>query len=193
MPLFRVEPVAWEAPEPGGFDGLLLTSANAVRHGGETLAQLRGLKAYCVGSTTAAVARDAGFDIAASGNAGIERLLRSIEPGRKLLHLAGADRTEVPPCQQDLTTLIVYRSVELPIPNSLGDAEGSVVLVHSSRAARRFAEVAQELDRSSIAIAAISPAAAAEAGEGWREVQAAESPDDLALLALARSMCNKAR
>ena len=31
MPLFEIEPIAWTAPDPAGFDALLLTSANAVR------------------------------------------------------------------------------------------------------------------------------------------------------------------
>ena len=47
IPLFEIEPLAWEAPEAGSFDGLLLTSANAVRHGGEGLASLRGLQGLC--------------------------------------------------------------------------------------------------------------------------------------------------
>ena len=36
IPLFEIEPLAWEAPPAGGFDGLLLTSANAVRHAAST-------------------------------------------------------------------------------------------------------------------------------------------------------------
>ena len=58
VPLFEVRPLEWEAPEPSGFAGLLLTSANAVRHGGERLAKLRGLKVYAVGEATAEAARD---------------------------------------------------------------------------------------------------------------------------------------
>ena len=33
MPVFTVVPVAWTPPDFGGFDAVLLTSANAVRHG----------------------------------------------------------------------------------------------------------------------------------------------------------------
>ena len=36
-PLFAIEPVEWEAPDPADYDALLLTSANAVRHGGHGL------------------------------------------------------------------------------------------------------------------------------------------------------------
>ena len=34
LSLFQVEPVAWEVPDIDHFDALLLTSANAVLHGG---------------------------------------------------------------------------------------------------------------------------------------------------------------
>jgi uroporphyrinogen-III synthase len=35
MPLFAIVPLDWTAPDPAQFDGLVLTSANAVRHAGE--------------------------------------------------------------------------------------------------------------------------------------------------------------
>ena len=57
VPLFEIEAVDWNAPESGGFDGLLLTSANAIRCGGSRLDSLRGLKAYAVGQSTADAAR----------------------------------------------------------------------------------------------------------------------------------------
>ena len=94
IPLFRIEPIAWTAPDAGQFEGLLLTSANAVRHGGDQLEHLRGLPVYAVGEATAEVARAAGFDIASQGEAGVDRLLGSIEPDLKLLHLAGESRRE---------------------------------------------------------------------------------------------------
>ena len=81
MPLFEIEPVEWQAPEASGFDGLLLTSANALRHGGGQLGALRGLRVYAVGEATAEAARAAGFDIAGTGDAGVERLLGSIDSG----------------------------------------------------------------------------------------------------------------
>src|SRR5687767_8581448 len=60
MPLFEIEPLAWEAPEPTAFDALLLTSANAVRCGGQALERLRGLPVHAVGEATAEAARRAG-------------------------------------------------------------------------------------------------------------------------------------
>lgn len=187
VPLFEIEPVAWDVPETAGFDGLLLTSANAVRCGGEQLQGLRGLKAYAVGEATADAAREAGFDIAATGDAGVDRLLGSIEPDLRLLQLCGADRREPASAPQQITTVPVYRAKAIEEPD-LAAAEDGVALIHSPRAGRRFAELVAE--RSSIGIAAISEAAAEAVGQGWRTVATAERPTDDALLALAASLCN---
>jgi uroporphyrinogen-III synthase len=194
MPLFEVKPLPWQAPEPSGFDALLLTSANAVRHGGEQLLELRGLKAYCVGQATADAARGAGLDIASVGKAGVERLLGSIDGDERLLHLAGEDRTNVDHPRQTVTVIPVYKAAELPPRQNLKQAEGAVVLVHSQRAGDRFARLADEggLDRASIAIAAISDSAAEAAGKGWRQRDSAKAPEDSSLLELARCMCNTA-
>jgi uroporphyrinogen-III synthase len=186
VPLFVVEPVEWQAPDPNAFEGLLLTSANAVRHGGPQLRTLHALKAYAIGEATAALAREAGFEVALIGDSGIDRLVGSIDPDLRLLHLCGADRRE--PERQNIAPLIVYRSKQLG-SFDLSTASGSVALIHSPRAGRRFAEIVG--DRGSIAIAAISQAAAEAAGGGWKTVAVADRPSDDALLALAARLCNK--
>ena len=186
VPLFQVEAIDWEAPDAAAFDGLLLTSANAVRSGGEKLRSLRGLKAYAVGAATAEAARQAGFDVAATGDAGVERLLGSIEPDLKLLHLCGEDRREPVEATQDITRLTVYRATPVENPD-LAAAEGSIALIHSPRAGRRFAELAKT---RAVRIAAISAAAAEAVGDGWKKVAIAEQPSDEALLALAARLCN---
>lgn len=191
MPLFEIEPVDWQAPEAGGFDGLLLTSANAVRQAGEQLQALRGLRAYAVGEATAEVAREAGFEIARVGDAGVERLLGSIESNLKLLHLCGEHRTAVR-TKQAITAVPVYRSAELPPPADLSQIGGQTAAVHSPRAGKRLAELIDQagVDRSAVRIAAISEAAASAAGSGWEACEVAETPDDGALLALAARLCD---
>jgi uroporphyrinogen-III synthase len=189
IPLFEIEPVAWQAPQPFGFDGLLLTSANAVRSGGEQLQKLRGLPVYAVGEATAEAARQGGFDIASTGDADIRRLLDSIDPDLKLLHLAGEDRVERGESSQEIRTVTVYRSRAKEDVQLRGVAE-SVALIHSPRAARRFAKLTDGRAKESIAIAAISLAAADAAGTGWARVEAADIPTDEALLALAERLCN---
>ena len=76
---------------------------------------------------------------------------------------------------------------------NLGAAEGAVALIHSPCAGRRFAELADAapLDRRTIAIAAISAAAADAVGGGWAAVEISERPADDVLLALAARLCNK--
>ena len=192
MPLFEVSPLAWEAPEPGSFDTLLLTSANAVRHGGSQLNYLRGLPVHAVGETTALAARDAGFDIASTGVSGVERLLGSIEPDLRLLHLCGEDRTRVE-ARQRITAIPIYRSAKLPMPAKFAAIEGQTVAIHSPRAGSRLAELVDEarIARSTIRIAAISDAAASAVGGGWDRCEAAERPDSTSLLALAAWLCDK--
>lgn len=188
LPLFRVEPIEWEPPDAATFDGILLTSANAVRHAGEGLLTLRGLPAYAIGDSTADAAREAGFDIAAAGDAGVDRLLGSIDPDLRLLHLCGEDRRAPVDPKQGITAVAVYRAIPVDKPD-LRDIDGVVALIHSPRAAHRFAEVVPA--RQSIAIAAISAASAQAAGEGWAAVEAAPEPTDEALLALAARLCEK--
>lgn len=192
MPLFEVEPVAWQPPDATAFDALLLTSANAVRHGGPGLQALRGLPVHAVGEATAVAARDAGFDIRSTGNDGAERLVGSIEQTLRLLHLCGEHRHHVD-SRQEIAAIPVYRSEALPPPEPLAEAQGATVAVHSSRAATRFSELASQasLDRATIRIAAISAAALAAAGDGWDRSEAADRPTDDALLAVAARLCEK--
>lgn len=191
VPLFRVEPVAWEPPEVAGFDGLLLTSANAVVHGGDGLAALRGLPAYAVGKATAEAARQAGFDIAGTGDGGVDRLLGSIEPGLKLLHLAGEDRRRAEPGSQRITAVTVYRAVALDPPDGLDAISGQAAALHSPRAGERLAELVANEAKASVRLACISDAAAAAAGDGWEAKATAAMPSDEALLALAARLCEK--
>ena len=191
IPLFAIEPVPWQAPDPAAFDALLLTSANAVRHGGAGLQDLRRLPVRAVGQATADAARDAGFAIASSGDAGVDRLLGSLEGDIRLLHLCGEDRREPDRARQRITPIAVYRARE--IAADLRQAGGSVALIHSPRAGARFAKLVVEagIARGSVAIAAISAAAADSAGDGWAAVETAARPEEDALLALAERLCNK--
>lgn len=191
IPLFALEPVAWEVPDPGAFDALLLTSANAVECGGGGLEKLHALSVYAVGEATAAAARSTGFEIAGEGASGVERLLGSIPAELRLLHLCGEHRMAVPAVQA-ITAVPVYRSVELPPPDDLRGIAGQVVAIHSPRAGRRLAELVDQAgtDRATMCIAAISEAAAIAAGDGWAIREGAQTPDEAALLALAARLCD---
>jgi uroporphyrinogen-III synthase len=190
--LFEVEPLEWAAPDAASFDALLLTSANAVRHGGDKLIRLRSLPVYAVGEATAQAARDAGFEVASTGDAGADESLASLAPNLRLLHLCGEHRRIPDNAPQEITPIVVYRSRPKESVD-LSGSEGSLVLIHSTRAGQRFASLvdAAGIDRRGIAIVAISPEAADAAGGGWASVQSAQAPNDDALLALAERLCNK--
>lgn len=191
MPLFEIEAVEWTAPDPSEFDALLLTSANAVRCGGPRLVALLGLPVHAVGEATAEAAQTAGFAVVTIGHAGVDALLASLDPDVRLLHLCGEDRRSPSDSMRQVTATPVYRAQAKAAPN-VADAEGSIALIHSARAGARFAALVDEagIDRGSIAIAAISPAAAGAVGGGWQTVKVAENPGDDPLLALAAELCN---
>jgi uroporphyrinogen-III synthase len=185
VPLFFIVPIPWSAPDPAGLDGLVLTSANAIRHGGEELGKLQHLPVYAVGQATASLARAAGFDVASVGEGGGRDM--TLPAGKKLLHLAGADHGQIAAAQ----TIAVYEARPIDEPARLAEIKDCVAAVHSSRAGARLAELVD--DRSTVRIAAISAAAAKACGGGWRQVEAAFQPNDSALLALAARLCESPR
>lgn len=194
-PLFEVRPVQWDPPSIDGLDGILLGSANAIRHAGPGLAAFTGLPAYAVGKATADVARAAGFAIRVEGQGGLQQLLGRLKPPLTLLRLAGAKHIPLfPPLGIVLETRITYASGPLPMPPEMAQAlaGGALVLLHSAEAARHFAEECERLgvDKGRIRIAALGPRIADAAGGGWCEVRSAETPREAALLALARDMCH---
>jgi len=177
LPLFAVGPLAWEVPDLAGYDSLLLTSANAIRHGGAGLAGLRALPVIAVGETTAAAARAAGFAVRCTGIGNAADALAAAGPCRPL-HLAGRERRET-----GVEAVAVYASERVPITaDAVRACENRVALLHSARAAVRFAGLVP--DRSRVAVAALSPAVLAAAGGGWRWAAAAAVPTDAALVAL---------
>jgi uroporphyrinogen-III synthase len=184
-PLFSVEPVAWDVPDAANYNALLLTSANAVRHGGVGLKLLKSLPVDAVGAATAALASDAGFRVKTIGDTDLSGLLKNLPGDRRLLHLAGEDHRDN--FDPRIDRRIVYRSTEIANPE-LSDVSGLVAAVHSPRAARRLAELVSARGRT--LIAAISAAAAEAVGLGWERVAVAERPDDPSLLALAAMLCH---
>lgn len=185
QPLLATEALDWVLPAPLP-DAVLITSAAAVRHAGPAVAGLQHLPALCVGEATATAARAAGWQAAAAGPGTVQALLDDAarSPHRRLLHLAGEDRTpvRVPP-MLTVTTVIVYRAVLHPLP-ALPAVDA--VLLHSPRTARQFAAEWDRLGgrRSSLRLFAISPATLAAAGPGWASGEAAAAPAEAALLAM---------
>ena len=183
-PLFAIEAVAGPPVEAGLYEAVLLTSANGARH---APAGLAALPCFAVGEGTATAARSAGFaDVRTGPCDGTAAAAMMAAAGvRKALHLCGREHLRAEAAGVSIDRRIVY-SAE-PVPR--GRFEGpAVAMIHSARAGARFAELTG--DRRSIAIAAISPGAAAAAGEGWAAKAVAGAPRDHALLELAAKLCN---
>jgi uroporphyrinogen-III synthase len=192
VPLFAVTPVDWSIPDPTGFDGLLLTSANAVRHGGAGLDALKRLPVVAVGAATAAAATEAGFAVAVTGaSSAPDAVSEARDRGfARLLHLAGRDRN---PTGDGVEAVTVYASDSLPIDAATARSfADTVVLLHSERAATRLKDMldAAGVVRSGIEIAAIGAAVGDAAGPGWAAVSIAPQPSDPALVALAAARAN---
>jgi uroporphyrinogen-III synthase len=181
IPLFEVVPVEWSAPDPAQYDAIVMTSANAVRHGGAELERLKGLPVLAVGPATAAAARAAGFSVTVIGEGGARDM--SLPAGDRLLHLAGREHVAL----GKATVMPVYEARPIAVPVGIDTIGKCVVAVHSPRAGRRLSDLVSQ--RSQIAIAAISAAAAEACGAGWKRVDAAHQPNDAALLALAARLC----
>lgn len=179
-PLFSVQSVSWSPPDPARFAACVMTSANAARLGGAALQHFIHLPLYAVAAETAAAASDVGFRNVLIGGGDVDSLGPLVPRGR-VLHFAGREHR---PLGADSETVTVYASIPVdpgPLPTA------GVALVHSTRAMERFAALAP--NRAGVAIVAISAAVGAAAGEGWRHMAIAERPDDMAMLALARPLC----
>jgi uroporphyrinogen-III synthase len=190
-PLFEVRPLDWEPPEPGAYDAVLLTSANAARHGGPALKPLLTLPCWTVGEATAAAARAVGFaDVRTGPGDGGALAEAALKAGvRRALHLHGRDH--VPLSRRGLAVegRAVYAAEAVSSLPAAANLPGEVVaLIHSSRAGALFASLSPR--REKVALAAISPAAAAAAGSGWADVAVAPEPRGEALLELAAKLCN---
>jgi uroporphyrinogen-III synthase len=185
--LFTVEPRGWDAPDPALFDSILLTSANAVRFGGAAVGLYRALPAFTVGAATAQATRDAGFaEVIESAGDAAEALRTLAASGHsRPIHLAGEDRTAYPHLPFTVMTRTVYAAAPADVALPTGRY---AALVHSARAAVRFAALCPTPDL--VDVVAISATAAAQAGPGWHSVTIAPEPTDNAMLALAAMLCD---
>ena len=190
LPLFAVRPLGWAVPDAAAFDALVLTSANAPRLAGPGLDALAQLPVFAVGAATAAAARARGLTVVQTGEGDGADLVATLAAhgfARTLL-LAGRERA-LHDGGVIARSIDVYAADALPIDTrAIAALAGSVALLHSARAARRLGEII--VDRSTIRIAAISPAVIDAAGRGWGDSAAASRPADDALIALARRLAD---
>lgn len=123
-PVLRVRPTGAPLP-PGAFDGLILTSANALEALLATIGigRLGGIPVFAVGPRTAALALQARLGPVETGAGDAVALGRSVQrilpPGARLLHVAGAERKTEPAAALTaagyaVETLVAYAAQALP-------------------------------------------------------------------------------
>lgn len=213
-PMLRFEAVAFQ-DDGAAYDGIILTSANAVRalcyH--PAIERLLDLPAFAVGDQTAESARQAGFRNVVSAKGDAEALSELIvetagagkmRQGATLCYFAGADRA------RDLSenlgargfvvaTRTVYRMVavrDLPseISGAFASGEIDAVLHYSRRTARAFLDAARsdgvEISALGLPQCCISDAVAAVLRDaGATKVILARAPDEESVIeALERTM-----
>jgi uroporphyrinogen-III synthase len=195
-PLFEVVPLAWQAPDPAAVEAVMLTSANAASHAGASLSPFLAHPCYAVGEASAAAARAAGFGDVRIGRGDGKRLLDRLAADgiERVLHLCGRDHLDLERPRLRLVRRFVYAaeaSETLPPDAAAALRAGAVALIHSPRSGALFRGLVEAagLDPARIAVAAISPAAAAAAGRRWSAVAIAPVPRDHALLEVAAKLC----
>ena len=191
-PLFEVRPLEWKPPASVSFQAVLLTSANAARHGGEGLRAYANLPCYAVGEATAEAARAAGFRDVRVGKSDVAAVTAMMVADgiRFAFHPHGLHHVAFPELGIGGVGITVYEAAGVSaLPDAARDAiaAGALALIHSPRAGSLLASLVE--DRGAVRIAAISAPAAEAAGPGWLECHVAPSPRDEALLELAAKLC----
>ena len=200
-PLTRIWPTE-QAPEiPGETEGLLFTSANAVRVFARLSAR-RDLPALCVGAATAQAAREAGFTEVRSAEGDARALVRlAVDSGIPAFlhprgrHAAGDIAGWLGESGRQVAELVIYEAVEAGPPSAavaeaLGAGGVDLVTVWSPRGAeilaRRLPEIGAFLEGTDLlAISAV--AARPLAGAGFRATRLAAEPSGAAMLAGIRA------
>lgn len=187
-PLMAFETIDWHAESP---EVIMLTSPQAAEAAARAI--VWKVPVYAVGAATAAAARSAGFADVRDGGGTAQALVDRIAADgfARVLHLAGADRTPIDvPDALKIDIVTVYRARLLPLEAM---PQVDAVLLYSARTAAHFAAEADRLGvaRAGVAIFALSPAVAAAAGPGWREMAVADAPNEASMLATIDAACQK--
>lgn len=191
IPMFEVQAVPWSVDPTIPYDAVFITSSNGLQFIDNSLNQLNKLPILCVGQATAEAALRAGLRDITTGSDGAAALadLAAALGYHHLLWLAGEPHTPISHPDLIFDVKIVYKTVELDIDAQVREVakQPLIALVHSPRAARRFAGLAAE--RAHIDLVAISEKAAIAAGPGWASVHWPDAPSDGAMLEIAAPLC----
>lgn len=195
MPLHDFEPIAWDLPE-SHFDGLLIGSATVFRFPSSGLEKAVALPVHAVGQATATMAEASGFTVASTGTGGLQAVLEALPSDKplRLLRVCGEERVALdPPEHIAITERVAYRLVDWDLTEGQASLlrQPACVALHSASAALNFRRNCNSfaIDLATVAIVTLGPRITAAAGEGWGQVATASAPNDDALLALAKRLC----
>ena len=182
-----------------GASGVLFTSANGVRFFSEVSAD-RSLQAWCVGPSTAAAARDAGFAIVHNADGNSEDLAELViawsnPKSGHFVHVANTAagsilRDRLLDAGFEIEFVGLYEPVEAvrlsPAAEDALRADAAVcVLIHSAKGASSFAKLCAEFEGVQITFICVSDKAA-EPIKRLGHVRVADRPNETALLSLVR-------
>lgn len=219
-PMLRFEPIEFTATDDVTTNGVIVTSANALRSVADRpgSASLHDLPVFAVGGRTAEAARDAGFRhvVDADGDAAAlrERIVKTVKrkkgaPPPTLLYFAGADLSrdlagELDELGFNVVTRICYRMVPVnhmppDICRAFAEHRIDAILHYSKRTARVFVEAARADGVEISALALLQCCISESVGavlrdEGASQVSIATTPNEDALFdALTRALSRVSR
>ena len=189
-PATEISALVWDAPPAQEFDAIMITSANALRYGGDAVRQYIHLPLFAVGKATAALAEELGFKIAAIGKGGAKALWPQIKQSgvKNIVRLVGRDYVPIDDKHIQICTIIVYEARALPmhvnLERLLCDNDGHndkphIFAFHSAKAMQIFNDYIEHIakqgyifDKSSHYAAALAPAIgeAISKDDKWKKV-----------------------
>ncbi len=206
-PMLRFEDIPFHDEDDAAYDGVVVTSANAIRAIADHPSRMHLFKlpAFAVGEQTAAAARDAGFTDVISGKANAGALgdliakkgsAGKLKKGATLCYLAGADlahdlAADLGARGFTIITHTTYRMVPVAgfaahVADAFRAGGIAAVLHYSRRSARAYLDAARqdgvEISALSLPQCCISETVAGVLREaGAMQVAAARTPDENAI------------
>ncbi|WP_051332452.1 uroporphyrinogen-III synthase [Cucumibacter marinus] len=205
-PMLRYVPLEPVLPAPESFDGLVVTSANALRAFAldPVWEEWRNLPLHAVGDATAdtAIALGATRVDSAGGDADALAAMLRKTPGRRLFYPCAAEPAAdiaglLAPAGHKVTALPVYemRRMNRLTPNAeiaLGAGSIDAALVYSRRTAEALGDALADLrvrDLTCLCISAVT--AEALTARGQKRCYASTAPNETGMLALVNALENQ--
>ena len=178
-PLIEIKPRKFELP-PKKYDGVILTSQNAIKSLGDCIDSLSGKKAYCVGEKTSELAKAKGIDVIAFAR-NSEDLIQAIiklQPKGGLLYFRGHE------VSNDLNGLLKNQGIKIdelvvydqnPTPLTAKAIEilatsDCIIPLYSIRTAKLFSREVSKIIHKKHTIFGISRGVIQACGLPWKSV-----------------------